>query len=175
MKKIGIDIETSGLEFDALIAGVSIYDPDTQKAEYFPIHMQGVSETQKSESCAKIREYLTTCSLVGHNLMFDLIHLRRLFPDVSFTVAGDSMIIAHMAQLKSGKLKDLVLSYGIARNEDVVQLSEVVDGSDFTQIHITDQQAIRYACNDAEWAFKLEKLLAQRYEKSLKLYSKELS
>ena len=106
--------------------------------------------------------------------MFDLIHLRRLFPNVPFNVAGDSLIIAHMAQLKSGKLKDLVLAYGIARNDEVVKLSDITDDYDFTQVSITDEAAIRYACNDAEWAYKLEALLAQKYEKSLKLYSLEL-
>lgn len=174
MKKIGLDIETSGIEFDAQIAGVSIYDPELDKAEFLPINMVGCTDVQRDLSIAKVRELVSTCSLVGHNLMFDLIHLRQLLPDVVFNVAGDSLIIAHMAQLKTGKLKDLVLAYGVARNDEVVKLKDLADDFNFTRVSVDEDAAITYACNDAKWAYQLEELLYKKYEKSLKLYSLEL-
>ena len=36
MKKIGIDIETSGVEYDAQLAGVSIYDPEQDSVQFYP-------------------------------------------------------------------------------------------------------------------------------------------
>lgn len=176
MKKlVAIDVETSSLDFDCKIASVQVYYPEEDFGEFFPINMCGIDAQTTLESLEAVKEILLNSRLVGFKLMFDLLQLRKLFPDIIPEVAGDGYILALMVQ-KINTLGNLAVNLGIAPASQVRKLEDFAPDCDCTEISWDDQAFItHYAMKDSEWGYLVEKRLLEKYPSYLQVYQEEVS
>jgi DNA polymerase-1 len=171
---IGFDVETSGLYSSTnVVASYQFYFPLSGETLFLPVRMKNLPEDVAAENRAKAKDIIMRYKVVGHNLMFDSI-FTSLDMNVLPYIAGDSAVLASMAQIPDKKLKELVVEYEIVTQEEVVLLKDVAPDNDFTQLDYTDNDAVEYACNDAKWAFLLEKKLREKWASLIPSYEDEL-
>jgi len=170
---VSVDIETAGLDLQAEIACVQFYFPETDKFEFYPLNMIGVSTDDALNSLNLIRDVLESHRLVGHNLAFDITRLKRIYPDLDFEVYGDSYLFSLMTQQEKNGLKDLIVNMKLTTSDKVLPLENVAPDKDFTQLSILDSSAIQYAYQDVYFAWLLEKKFREIYPKYIPTYETE--
>ena len=187
----GFDTETDGILMSGEVASVQFYIPNLEDRKeiethfphsgmidgriFIPLKMEGVSEEKRDSGMCVARYIVDNFSLIGHNLYFDLLQLKKIFPQVTPKVGGDSQTLAQMAQIRKIRLKDLVVELGIVGEDDVVKFGDLVPGHDSTKVPFDDETFIKYALNDAEWAYRAETLLREKYMSLMPTYLEELN
>ena len=102
---ISLDIETEDLAIDSSICMVSLFNPKSDEALVIPIKVyQGGTLKEISEiELEVLKTFLTTIKAVGHNLQFDLAHIKYHW-GIDINVYFDTFLFARiMPDIVTGK------------------------------------------------------------------------
>lgn len=174
-QKIAVDTETTSLNpQDARLIGLS-FAFAAGDAVYVPIAHTFVSNPQQIDEnliLAKLKPFLENPNLhkVGQNLKYDRHILANHGIDLQ-GVVGDSMLASYLIESHlSHNLDDLCLRHF---NHETIKFEDLC-GKGKKQISFAEvaiDTATEYACQDADWAWRLEEFLRGKMDSgSLKLY-----
>lgn len=175
-QKIAVDTETTSLNpQDARLIGVS-FAFAAGDAVYVPIAHTFVSHPQQIDEnliLATLKPFLENPNLhkVGQNLKYDRHILANHGIDLQ-GVVGDSMLASYLIESHlSHNLDDLCLRHF---NHETIKFEDLC-GKGKKQISFAEvaiDTATEYACQDADWAWRLEEFLRGKMDSgSLKLYT----
>ncbi len=157
------DVETTQIEFfKSRLVGLSI----SFEAEgyYIPFNRQAFSFADFKEVMGEVFA-AAAVKKSGHNLKFDILHLRAAGMPVN-GAADDSMVISYLlnANRRAHSLKDLTLEYLKYQQVDYDDL--VGKGKDKRDLEQVDIEKIsRYCIDDSCLSYKLSKMLAEEMGK----------
>ena len=174
-QKIAVDTETTSLNpQDARLIGVS-FAFAAGDAVYVPIAHTFVSNPQQIDEnliLATLKPFLENPNLhkVGQNLKYDRHILANHDIDLQ-GIVGDSMLASYLIESHlSHNLDDLCLRHF---HHETIKFEDLC-GKGKKQISFAEvaiDTATEYACQDADWAWRLEEFLRSKMDSgSLKLY-----
>ncbi|MBQ5429410.1 MAG: hypothetical protein IIU35_03310, partial [Neisseriaceae bacterium] len=174
--KIAVDTETTSLNPQtARLIGVS-FAFAAGDAVYVPIAHSFVSNPQQIDEnliLAKLKPFLENPSLhkIGQNLKYDRHILANHGIDLQ-GIVGDSMLASYLVESHlSHNLDDLCLRHF---NHETIKFEDLC-GKGKKQISFAEvaiDTATEYACQDADWAWRLEEFLRGKMDSGcLKLYT----
>lgn len=175
-QKIAVDTETTSLNpQDARLIGMS-FAFAAGDAVYVPIAHTFVSNPQQIDEnliLAKLKPFLENPNLhkVGQNLKYDRHILANHGIDLQ-GVVGDSMLASYLIESHlSHNLDDLCLRHF---HHETIKFEDLC-GKGKKQISFAEvaiDTATEYACQDADWAWRLEEFLRSKMDSGcLKLYT----
>ena len=173
MRIVGFDTE-AGININDPVASVQFYYPDLDEGFFYSINQADMPDGMREQNLQIVKQIISDPEiyLVGHNIQFDLLQLRKLFPDVRPNVIGDTYIFALQVQHRNNKLKELVVEYGIAKSG--FSYSDVFTEEPW-KYHFMDEKFIRYASLDPYWTYKLYQYFIEKYPSFVPLHSLEMS
>ncbi|MBO7381352.1 MAG: DNA polymerase I, partial [Neisseriaceae bacterium] len=174
--KIAVDTETTSLNPQAArLIGIS-FAFSAGDAVYVPIAHSFVSNPQQIDEnliLAKLKPFLENPSLhkIGQNLKYDRHILANHGIDLQ-GIVGDSMLASYLVESHlSHNLDDLCLRHF---NHETIKFEDLC-GKGKKQISFAEvaiDTATEYACQDADWAWRLEEFLRGKMDSGcLKLYT----
>ncbi|MBP5789693.1 MAG: DNA polymerase I [Neisseriaceae bacterium] len=175
-QKIAVDTETTSLNPQAArLIGIS-FAFSAGDAVYVPIAHSFVSNPQQIDEnliLAKLKPFLENPSLhkIGQNLKYDRHILANHGIDLQ-GIVGDSMLASYLVESHlSHNLDDLCLRHF---NHETIKFEDLC-GKGKKQISFAEvaiDTATEYACQDADWAWRLEEFLRGKMDSGcLKLYT----
>lgn len=175
--KIGLDTETTSLDtMSAKLVGISIAF-DIGDAVYIPISHSMTSTVEQLDEnvvLSTLKPFLEDVKLgkIGQNIKYDQ-HIFANHGILLKGIAGDSMLASYLLESHLGHgLDELALRH---LNLNTIKYEDLC-GKGAKQISFADvplAQATEYACQDADFALRLEKLLKQQMDsKTCELYEK---
>lgn len=174
-QKIAVDTETTSLNPQAArLIGIS-FAFSAGDAVYVPIAHSFVSNPQQIDEnliLSKLKPFLENPSLhkIGQNLKYDRHILANHGIDLQ-GIVGDSMLASYLVESHlSHNLDDLCLRHF---NHETIKFEDLC-GKGKKQISFAEvaiDTATEYACQDADWAWRLEEFLRGKMDSGcLKLY-----
>ena len=158
--QVSLDIETSALEFfRAQPVGISFSFSD--EGYYIPFQLPAAEKTARAvplaDFIAELGPVLADARIgkTGHNLKFDLLHLKRAGLDVD-GLADDTMVISYLLfpNRRSHQLKDLTAEFLNVRQ---IEFNDLV-GRGKSQVPLADvplEKISRYCIDDSLLSLRL--------------------
>ncbi|MCK4762580.1 MAG: DNA polymerase I [Candidatus Aminicenantes bacterium] len=159
-KYFAFDVETTELEFfKSRLVGLSI--SFESEGYYIPFNTTGISFADFEQKMAALFRD-ENIKKTGHNLKFDILHLKAAGIEVKGT-ADDSMIMSYLlnANRRAHNLKDLTLDY---LQYQQVEYGDLV-GKGKNKLLLEDlamEKISRYCIDDSCLSFKLSELLRKK-------------
>lgn len=175
---VTVDCETSTknqLDPDGIIAGIVVYDPETEVSYYFTFN-HVLSQNLPVSAYGKIHDAIKHRDQIFHNAIFDLHFLRRVVPEWP-NPTQDTMIMVRCIEFtRKAALKTLAAALGHI-TQDLDELVNFKKGE--TVCGLTAQAILEYATNDGYFTWivfldEAEKLLGSTSEQIYRLEMKTL-
>ena len=176
-KAVAFDTETTSLERNQLkCVGISLATKlgDEQYSAYIPIRHAGNEPQLAPNLVAEMLSPLmenSDISKIAHNLKFDRFVLQTLG---IHTIANfqDTLLLDYVLQAHQGhKLDELALKY---LGKQLIPYSQVTNGGKLNFAEVAIEQALDYACEDAEATLEIYEFLANKLLKAPKKPTKTL-
>ncbi len=162
-KELSVDLETTPLDpVEASIVGISL-SRKTGEALYIPVGHEGANNLPLSEVLDTLKGALKSGAVlkVGQNLKYDITVL--LGHGVSLSPIFDTMVASYLINplKKRHSLDELALEYLGYRTVSYKEAtSHLLDTMNFS--HLSPEEALFYACEDADIALRLKGVLERR-------------
>ena len=170
---IGVDIETEDLRIDSDICLISLYNPKEDVSLVIPIKAlhKGQIKHILPEELLILCKFLKTIKAVGHNLQFDLAHIRYHW-GIDVAVHFDTFLLARMLQLEEQALKKIILRIRPGWSNMILSFKDLQEEKPPFVYDISDSKVIWYSGFDAMFPFIIiEHYFAhiEKHKKVLKL------
>ncbi len=158
---VSLDTETDSLEpMQASLVGISLCLKDGE-AWYLPLAHKGYDNLPLQPTLATLKQALTGKTIIGHNLKYDLIVLRR-HGWVLENPIWDTMLAAYVLDPGTNQYSLDACALAELRHE-MIPISSVLDKKERPSFDFVDvRAACDYSAEDAWAAFRLQPIYAKR-------------
>lgn len=171
---IGFDIETEDEYIDSPICMVSMYKPGSGFVIIVPIkvYISGRLALIDSEELEIFKKFLSTVSVVGHYLQFDLGNIKYQW-GVKVKAYFDTFIFARMMQFDKQGLKDIFIRIRPELLHEINKFNDIMGNPPFK--YPIDKKEVRvYSALDAVLPFHIIKYYRNSIEKMMNIVKIEM-
>lgn len=182
--EVVLDTESTGLKFQDLLLGISMYSPEFDKS-YWVATNYYFSQGLSVETIARVfNKYVF--KVIFHNAKYDLtVFERNNIPETIFSVTDDSILLVHLLdpELEKGLEKRVRIDFGVKKKtfKELVGLNWdrinwnlktlTIKNPDKTTREIDLFQTLAdYACEDVYWTYRLREYYLPKVKADTRLY-----
>jgi DNA polymerase I len=160
---VSLDTETDALDpMRAGLVGISLCVKDSE-AWYLPLGHQMHDNLPREKTLKKLKQSLAKKLILGHNLKFDLMVLKRHGWDLDNPI-WDTMLAAYILDPGTNNYS-LDACAETELNHKMIPISDLLDKKNKTTFDLVDvEKACEYSAEDAWAVFRLHPIYAKRLE-----------